>query len=189
MSVLPDAAYNIYGFLSPAEMELLYRLAADAPKNGCILEIGSFQGKSTVCLGLGAKEAGAAVWAVDPHEDHQVNETTHYGMENHAALLKNLVEFGVADVVRVIALESMGLHAVWGIGKPIHLLWIDGCHDYHSVCDDLIWSVDVLTTGKIVLHDASGHFPDVNRALDEFLADGTWKVTERVDATVVLEQT
>lgn len=185
---LPDTVHNIHGFLSVPEAELLYKLASEVPAGGRIVEIGSFQGKSTVCLGLGAKQAGAQVWAVDPHEDCQVNATTHYGMENHAALLKNLVGFGVADTVRVVALPSC---AVSGrlISDYIDLVWIDGDHDYESVSYDLrMWSNTITDTGKIAVHDSSGHFPDVNRALDEFLAKGRWHIIEQVDATAVLQR-
>lgn len=184
--MLPDTVHQIYGHVSPAEMELLYQLASEVPKDGVIVEIGSFQGKSTVCLGLGAKQAGAWVYAIDPHEDYQESEITHYGMENHAALLKNLVDFQVANTVRVIARPSMSqFHSWWGI---IDLLWIDGSHAYEDVNNDLnLWS-QFVKNGKIALHDSSGSFPDVSRALDEFLISGKWQITQQVDATTILER-
>ena len=187
MNSLSDTVYTIHGFLSGDEGELLYRLASEVPTNGNIVEIGSYQGRSTVCLGLGAKLAGARVWAIDPHEGYQVNGTTHYGMENYAALLKNLVEFEVADTVRVIALPSFSVVSVWT--NPVDLLWIDGCHDYEMVKLDLVmWSEKGTPSGKIALHDSSGHFPGVTRALTEFLMDGRWKIVEKVAATAVLER-
>lgn len=184
--LLPAAVYAIPGFLSQPEAELLYTLALQVPKDGVIVEIGSYQGKSTVCLGLGAKQAGAWVWAIDPHDDYQESETTHYGMENHAALLKNLVDFGVADVVRVVALKSMRACGTWYPADLIHLLWIDGLHDYQSIADDLTWSGYVV--GKIAIHDSSGNYPDVTKAVEIILSMGEWVVSERVDAAVVLER-
>lgn len=203
--MLPDAIYNIYGHVSPAEMELLYRLASEVPSGGNIVEIGSFQGRSTVCLGLGAKQAGAWVYSIDPHEDCQINETTHYGMENHAALLKNLVDFQVADTVRVIGLPALLAHRAWGHitiwrydrdwvnDLPlVDLLWIDGSHEHKDVVDDLwSWRQSLSPTSKIALHDASGHFPGVTQAMNEFIADdkcGNWKITQQVDATTILER-
>lgn len=183
--MLPDSVYEIYGHVSPAEMNLLHDLAA-ACTFGVIVEIGSFQGKSTVCLGLGAKQSGASVFAIDPHENYQVNESTHYGMENHAALLKNLVDFEVAEVVRVVAMRSVNIvNQIAGID----LLWIDGSHEYWAVQFDLFeWSKHVTKTGKIVLHDSSGHFPAVTRALQEFIMENNWKITQQVDAITVLER-
>lgn len=186
MPPFPDTVYNIYGFLSPSEMELLYRLAAEVPTDGAILEIGSFQGKSTVCLGLGAQQSGAWVWAVDPHDEMQVNAETRYGMHNHAALLKNLVEFGVAERVRVVALPSGIVQRAWF--PVIHLLWIDGSHHYEDVRLDLQWSESVAPGGVIALHDASGHHVGVSRALEELLDQQQWGIAEQVDATAVLKR-
>lgn len=186
MSNLPDSVHQIYGHVSPAEMQLLFDLAAAVPAGGMIVEIGSFQGKSTVCLGLGAKQAGAWVYAIDPHEDCQINETTHYGMENHAMLLTNLVLQGVAEIVRVVSIPSMAVNFGWT--TAIDLLWIDGSHVFRDVMDDLFMWQRYVKNGKIALHDSSGLFPDVSRALDKFLISGKWKIAQIVDATTVLER-
>lgn len=129
--MLLEDVYQIYGHLSPAEAELLYQLASEVPTGGTVVEIGSLQGRSTVCLGLGAKQVpGVIVYAIDPHDDCQVDENTHYGTENYVALLKNLLDFEVADTVRVIALRS--IQVIWQISN-IDLLWIDGSHEYWDV--------------------------------------------------------
>lgn len=188
MGTLSNQVYAIEGFLSADEAELLYRLATEVPENGNIIEIGSYRGKSTVCLGLGARWAKARVWAIDPHEDVQVNEQTHYGMENHAALLRNLLDFGVADVVRVVALSSANISDHWP--HETDLLWIDGDHSYWGVYGDLIsWRYGIAEGGKVALHDTNAHFPDVDNALRRFLeANGDhFKISETVDSITVLE--
>lgn len=183
---LPESVHAIIGHLSPLEAQLLYDLATAVPKGGVIVEIGSYQGKSTVCLGLGAKEAGAWVYAIDPHDDMQENESTHYGMENHAALLRNLLEYEIAETVRIIAMRSILAWSGWY--EPINLLWIDGDHEFMAVRDDLsCWSE--FATDIIAVHDSSGHYPDVSRALEEFLAENPlWRVAQTIDATTVLER-
>ena len=187
MYSLPAALHDIYGFLSPGECALLYRLATAAPAGSTLVEIGSFQGKSTVSLALGARVSGSRVYAIDPHEDLQVTSDTHYGMENHVALLRNLVAFEVADLVRLIGLPSHSAFAAWG--HPIRILWIDGSHDYEAVALDFsLWSLHLDAQGSIALHDASGHWPGVSRLVDEILAAGAWAIAERVDATVVLRK-
>lgn len=184
--MLPDRVLSIYGFLSPAEANLLFNLAAAVPAGGMIVEIGSFQGKSTVCLGLGAKQSGAQVYAIDPHEDYTEN-TTHYGMENHAALLMNLVLNEVADVVRVVALHSTAVLDCWY--GAVDLVWIDGSHQYDDIWLDLVgWEQHVSPGGRIAVHDSSGHYPSVTRALNEFLMENEWKIAQQVDATAVLER-
>lgn len=186
--MLPDSVHAIIGHLSPNEAQLLYNLAAAVPSDGVIVEIGSYQGKSTVCLGLGAKEVGARVYAIDPHDDVQENESTHYGMENHAALLRNLLEYEIAETVRVVAMPSELIIEGWG--NSIDLLWIDGSHEYSDVNYDLFaWEWYLTDHGKIAIHDSSGHFPGVTQALERFLSENLlWRVAQTVDATTILER-
>lgn len=186
--MLPDSVLSIYGFLSAAEAELLYTLASAVPIGGTIVEIGSFQGKSAVCLGLGAKQVpGVQVYAIDPHVDCWDTKQVHYGMENHAALLMNLVLNDVADTVKVVALHSTAVLDCWY--GAVDLVWIDGSHDYNDVWLDLMgWEKHITDSGKLVLHDTNGHYPGVTRALTEFLMENEWKISQRVDATAVLER-
>lgn len=186
--MLPDSVLSIYGFLSAAEAELLYTLASAVPVGGTVIEIGSFQGKSTVCLGLGAKQVpGASVFAIDPHEYCQINHETRYGMENHAALLMNLVLNDVADTVKVVALRSTAVLDCWY--GAVDLVWIDGSHEYDDVWLDLVgWEQHVSPNGRIAVHDTNGHYPGVTRALTEFLMENEWRIVNRVDATTVLRR-
>lgn len=181
-----DILTNVHGFISLAEAELLYTLASRVPNGGMIVEIGSYQGRSAVCLGLGAKEVGALVYAIDPHNGYQIDEHTHYGMENHAALLKNLVNFNVADIVRVVALDSSVAWGGWW--EDFDLLWIDGMHDYISVKYDFEHWSPYVDDGKIALHDTAGHHAGVTQLLNEVLAAGQWKISQQVDAITVLER-
>lgn len=187
MGALSNRVYSIEGFLSADEAELLYRLATEVPENGNIVEIGSYRGKSTVCLGLGARWAKANVWAIDPHENYQVNAETHYGMENHAALLRNLLDFGVAETVRVVALPSEDVCDVWSYHPD--LVFIDGSHEYIHVLSDLISWEHMIDDGVLAMHDTNASFPDVDKALTEFLDKyPSWKVSETVDSITVLER-
>ncbi len=186
----PDftAIFNqVHGFLSLAEAELLYRLTSEVPANGVIVEIGSYQGRSTVCLGLGAKEHGAWVYAVDPHYDYEV-DGTHYSMADNQYYYANLAKFGVGDVVRT--LNTTSFHAVcnWKVDHDwISLLWIDGSHEYEYVSEDFrLWSQYI--HGKIVMHDTAGYHPGVTQMLNEILAAGQWTITQRVDAIAVLSR-
>lgn len=183
-----DIINHVHGFISIAEMELLYTLASQVPSGGNIVEIGSYQGRSTVCLGLGAKAAGALVYAIDPHDEYEVRGTK-FGMWDNVALLKNLVDFGVADIVCVVTLSSDFVFRSWPPYKFTSLLWIDGSHDYNSVLNDLDWSHRVARDGKIALHDTAGYHPDVTRALSDFMArNDEWTICQKVDAITVMER-
>jgi hypothetical protein len=60
---------DVPGWLTDEEGEALYELARGCTGKGVIVEIGSWKGKSTICLGRGS-QAGASVpiYAIDPHE-------------------------------------------------------------------------------------------------------------------------
>lgn len=185
MSFNETDVQGVNGFLGGAEFALLHRLATECPENGVIVELGSYQGKSSLALAKGAEIAKARMWAIDPHPELQVTKETIYGMHDQAALLKNLVDYGVAHIVRVVTLASYEVVKCWD--KPIDFLWIDGSHEYDDVKRDLDeWHG--LVRGKIAMHDTSGNWPGVSRALAEFVASGEWHVTECVDATSVLER-
>ena len=67
----PDVPYaqaiRLDGAMSPAELEFLYETARSMPANACVVEIGSFKGRSSVaiCEGLSGVP-GARFVAVDP---------------------------------------------------------------------------------------------------------------------------
>src|SRR4026209_608856 len=62
-------AAAIEGWLTDAEGELLFRLAAACPPDLAVVEIGSWKGKATVWLASGVRSStGTLVFAIDPHE-------------------------------------------------------------------------------------------------------------------------
>jgi len=176
---------DIHGFMTPNELMLLNRLASEVQPTGTIVEIGSFQGLSTLALAKGAAPNNAAVWAIDPHHEYDVNTSTHYGMNNHARLLENITRHNAGATVRVVALPSVDVARIWKY--EIDLLWIDGSHEYEDVIADFMaWSPYVV--GKIAMHDTSGNWPGVSRALSEILAGELCEVCERADSITILKQ-
>lgn len=163
------------------------RLAALVPANGVIVEVGSYEGKSTVCLGLGALEARAGVWAIDSYAGYMEGSKHYFGMQSHAALLRNLAAFELGSTVRVVALSSA--QAVCGWRESIDLLFIDAGHDYRSVKHDFeAWSALVQPHGKVAMHDTSGLWPGVAQLVDEIIQAGEWKRIQMVDTISVFER-
>lgn len=141
---------GVDGWLGPLEGRLLYGLAAEADPAGCIVEIGSWQGRSAIWLAAGAKAGrGARVVAIDPHTGTHLRaegETTEH------ALRENLERAGVADQVDVVVATSEGAAAGWT--RPVSLLWIDGDHEYESARRDFrLWEPHLLPHGVVALHD------------------------------------
>jgi len=158
-------ASRVPGWLSRLEGELLYSLALGAPAHGCIVEIGSWQGKSTIWLAAGARSGrGARVIAVDPHRDTRFHAD---GEDTEVALRKNLAAAGLSHQIDVVVATSE--RAVEGWKQPISLLWIDGDHEYESVKRDfLLWEKHVVEGGMVALHDTL-YWEGPARVVSEFL--------------------
>jgi len=141
---------SVPGWLGPDEGRLLYRLAAEADPAGCIVEIGSWHGKSTIWLATGAKAGrGARVVAIDPHIGTHLRDE---GERTDEILRSNLERTGVASQVELVVGTSQEVAATWS--RPIALLWIDGDHAYESVRRDFeLWEPHLLPEAAVSLHD------------------------------------
>lgn len=145
-----EEIFKVPGMLTPTEGGFLYQLAQLESRNGVIVEIGSWKGKSTILLASGSmKVGGEKVYAIDPHkplaEEGYVEDT-------EAEFRKNIEAAGVQD--HVVPMVMTSEEAAKGWSKPIRLLWIDGDHRYDQVKRDfLLWSPHVVEGGIIAMHD------------------------------------
>lgn len=134
---------NVKGWLTANEGAALARLAAGK----IVLEVGSFCGRSTVCMAQTAKE----VHSVDHHRgDH--NSGAGGTLE---AFKANLDAYGVADRVRV-NVESFGRYVgrLNGDAPAFELAFIDGAHDVDSVAHDAAAALRLVRPGGVVaFHD------------------------------------
>lgn len=143
------------GWLTAEEGETLYRLARSCKGRGVIVEIGSWRGKSTTCLGLGSKAGNRVpVFAVDPHSEHTFGDFS-----------RNMEEAGLTDLVTPVPGRSQELAE--GFDHPIELLFIDGAHQYELVNEDFDrWVPKVVEGGVVAMHDTTW-FPGPKRVADE----------------------
>jgi len=141
-----DLANAADGWLSTAEGALLYRLARGC-RSGCIVEIGSWQGKSTTFLGAGSLAGGRMpVYAIDPHLEPP-------GPELRALAFQRQMEHArLTSIVCPIVATSAAAAALFD--APIELLFIDGAHDPVSVRQDWdLWVPRVIPGGYVAMHD------------------------------------
>jgi predicted O-methyltransferase YrrM len=135
---------EVPGWLTDEEGEALYELARACTGGGVIVEIGSWKGKSTICLGRGSL-AGASVpiYAVDPHADYRFGD-----------FKANVDRAGITDLVKPIA--SLSQPAAAEFHEPIELLFVDGSHEYDLVLEDFEkWVPKVVEGGWVVFHDTT----------------------------------
>ncbi len=144
---------DLGGWLAEGEAELLYDLAAKAPKNGKIVEIGSWKGRSTIGLASGSKKAnGGKITAIDPHTGSSEHQGGGQGVNTFEEFKKNINEAGLADMIQPIVKKSS--EAVNDFHEPISLIFIDGGHEYEFVKQDFDqWVPKVVDGGIVALHD------------------------------------
>jgi MMP 1-O-methyltransferase len=142
-SVKPLIA-DVPGWLTDEEGEALYELAKECTGRGVIVEIGSWKGKSTICLGLGARAGrGARIFAIDPHADYRFGD-----------FKANVDRADIADLVTPIA--SLSQAAADDFDEPIELLFVDGSHEYDLVLEDFEkWVPKVVDGGWVAFHDTT----------------------------------
>jgi predicted O-methyltransferase YrrM len=167
----------VAGWLGPHEGRLLYRLAAEADSAGCVVEIGSWHGRSTIWLAAGSRAGrGAHVVAIDPHAGTTLRAE---GETTEAALRANLERAGLSDRVEVLVATSSDAAAEWS--RPVSLLWIDGDHSYESARRDFeLWAPHLLPDAVVALHDTFVT-PGPERVVRELMI-GTGRFTSFVQA-------
>ncbi len=162
---------GIRGWLSFDEASLLASLASKVPAGKCIVEIGSFQGRSTCAIAAGAKlGSNNVVHAVDTFLGLQ-------GIFNENTLpifQENLKSRGLDGVVTVHKDASINVAGNWN-NQNIGLLFIDANHSYESVKSDFEnWEKWVSPNGLIAFHDSHQEGP--NKLLLEIIQNKTKKV-------------
>ena len=189
-----ERCLTIDGWLTRNEAATLYELATKA--KGAIVEVGSWQGRSTAAIALGSM-AGAQqpVYAIDsfvgvPPLDRSTAGGQRPGWKSSSPelLRANLDRVGVNGLVHIIAKSSP--EAAQYVPDCV-LLFIDGAHDYDSVRQDLAcYLPKVAVGGFVAVHDCTSDEPGVCRAVDEAMTahPESWRCRWRADSLLVYER-
>lgn len=123
------------GQISPKECLLIFKLAAKV-SSGCIIEVESYRGRSTVALALGSlRNSKVPVYAIEPHQPYTGVLGGQFGPKDRVEFIKNILRTGVVEIVRLVNLSSEMVSKDWK--KDISLRWLDGAHNYEGVKRDL----------------------------------------------------
>lgn len=147
---------------------------------GGYLEVGSLAGRSSIVIGLGAKENGAQLACVDIWDSGEwaaiadeigVNASRYPKRpENIYNIFRgNMKKFGLQSAVIPIMDRSENVLRGWV--KPLKFVHIDGCHEYEFVKKDTGWKNHLVKGGVICFHDYHESWPGVKRAVDESFFD------------------
>jgi hypothetical protein len=178
---------SVEGKISPSECWLLFELASQA-LSGCIIDIGSYRGRSTVALALGSLTGSqVSVYAIDPHEPFKGAHGGSFGPKDRIAFFRNVLRTGVGEVVCPVDLSSEVI--VQGWNREVALLWIDGDHTFEATKRDFeCWEPFVVKGGVIGLHDSISPNLGPSQVIAKALSTGRFERIAQVDLTTVLKK-
>lgn len=163
---------EIRGWMREQERLALRRLAFGKD----VLEIGSYEGLSTINLAATAR----SVVAIDPFD----GRATPKPGNTLTVFESNISSAGVEDKVSVLVGTSEEM--VPTLNGEFDLVFIDGDHGYESVRRDIELALTRLRDrGLLAFHDYHNDEPGVKRAVDEMVAGGA-QLIEQYDTIAVV---
>ena len=200
---LPSHFNSVKGFIDHNEGICLYNYALNSSKEGPILEIGSYCGKSTIYIATAAKKYSGCVYSVDHHTGSEENQV---GWEYHdielfdeetgrinsfPEFMRNLRKANLLDTVVPIVSDSSLVSRYWKI--PLSMVFIDGGHTMEAAYNDFNnWKDKIIKGGILAIHDVFPNPDDGGRPPYEIyrkaLSEENFKEVEAVKSLRVLEK-
>jgi Methyltransferase domain len=173
-------ALGISGWMAPSELEWL---AERASRCSCLVEVGSWLGRSTRAL---AENTTGLVFAVDTWRgsaEHQEQIDREFpGDLLFAQFTSNVSGLSNVSILRAASLEAAALLAEAGI-QP-QMVFIDASHAYEDVCADILaWKPVVAPGGLLCGHDYC--WDSVKQAVSELLPNAEGFAPEGWDEATI----
>jgi hypothetical protein len=154
------------------------------------LEVGSYRGQSTVLLAQYGTVFAVDLWA-DIH-DGMLN-VERAGQENLIEFLDTMRRFNLIAEQRVFPVISTSAFLDCLFSMELDVIYIDGSHYYDDARLDIQRTEKHLSlTGIYIFHDYKrpGDNADlgVNRAVDELLEPGDYRVQKHFEGLICLER-
>lgn len=174
VEMLGKMSLSIPGMITPEAGKFLYSLCYMQDLEGDVVEIGSWQGRSSTFLARAVKESlNGNFYAID-HFGGNAGKEEFYAINGSLSSLKdnfndNLSRFGLIDTVNL--LDMVNTEACEKIkGRKIRFLFIDGDHTKDGVKKDIELFFPQLEKGSIVVFDDYFEgFSGLIEAVDEIL--------------------
>ena len=167
------AVDSIEGMLvSPLQERWLFKMASSLPDGARILEIGSFKGRSTVCIAYGCLGTRKHVFTIDTfkgvYQDvkHRKDLATIFAEGFFDEWRANIERNNLSGYVTPLVGHSCKIARIWA--APIHMLFIDGSHQFEDVMADFAnFYPYVVPDGIIALHDVTPNWKGPYRVWHE----------------------
>jgi len=167
--------FSVIDSLVIAEEALaLYRLAMQQPSGSKVLEIGSYRGGSTVAIGHAAIQRDLRLFCIDKWAAyHEQSDFANFDRK-HLDDMRILGEFirntdFIKEHLCMLRGETASFSEILGSGI-FSMVFVDGAHDYFSVVDDIIFSLNVIKPGGMLCgHDYHSAGLDVKKAVHDVI--------------------
>jgi len=168
---------SVPGMMSSEAGPMLFILSITQRLRGDIIEIGSWQGRSTIFLAKGALlSQNGHVFAVDHFQGNPGKAGLYRVHRDDLSDLqdgfsRNVSKFDVAHNVELLGMPSqMAAKKLAERNILARMLFIDGNHDYNAVSSDFAAFKSLLLPGALVVFDDySAVFPGVTRCVSELV--------------------
>ena len=165
---------SISGMITPEAGKFLFVLCYMQELEGDVVEIGSWQGRSTTFLARAVKESkNGQLYAID-HFCGNIGKEEHYLVDGSLNNLKknfenNMLKFKLRETVNLLDMINTEASKEFK-DKTIRFLFIDGDHTKKGVQKDIKLFFPRLVKGSIVVFDDYfDGFPGLLEAIDELL--------------------
>jgi MMP 1-O-methyltransferase len=150
---LENALRGVEGFLGLEEawqLQEAVRLYPPVSESVSVVEIGSWKGRSTIALALGVEERGnGTVHAIDPHTGSREWIEIYGPVDTYGTFLWNVERAGVSHVVEPLRETSHQARTRFS-NRSVHVMFVDGSHEYEDVRQDVADWVSALADRAIV---------------------------------------
>jgi len=171
-----DSLGGIEGLMLEKEALALYRICKRLPNKAKILEIGSYQGGSTLAMGHAIAGTGIELYCLDPWSNY-INQEDFATFERSRIsddfrIINNFIKNTafIGENLRMLRGKSNAFAELLK-GKDFDFIFIDGAHDYDSVRNDIKIAFSALKPGGFLSgHDYHDKGHDVIRAVNELIA-------------------
>lgn len=162
-----DAAEKVSGYMAWEELAYLATKAKDAK---CIVELGSWKGRSTKAMAMASKGKVYAVdsWRGSGGGDETGTEAETRGRDTIKGEFYDNVAIPHKNVVVVDVQHEFAGSALKHVTGEVDYAFIDGDHAYEHVKRDILTCLDLMAPGGLL----SGHDldrPEVQKAVGELL--------------------
>ncbi len=163
------------------EAELFYRSLVKPIKNGTIVEIGSWKGRSISYIGKVCMVNNTRLYCIDwwNGSSDEFNDRYKQMLEKENVELTfryNLLSLGINAVhLKTTSLEA----SQYFKDEKIDLVFLDGSHDYSAVkADAEVWFKKLINGGILAGHDFSEKHHGVIRAIEDFVDKNKLKLSK-----------